>query len=315
MDSLPLLTTDQMASFVARGFLRLDAVVPPDVNAQAMDELPHLFRSWLDEFRGATAHDDGTDGDDGDEVPLPRSGTELADAYAPGSAFGRMVRVPAVAGAIASLVGPRPVVDHHFVHIKSAGDLHAQGLHMDAIVDTGPAFDIQLFWFPHDVAPREGGTRFVPGSHLRRVNMDDVSRYHHLAGEQYFSGEAGTVVIFHQGLWHAGAPNHGGRDRVMGKLRLNPTVPQVRLWDTSDLDARNRADDHVWAQTEPDQVAATLRGSEAWYEPSVHRLETVQRAILWRYLTGDPTFDVDWYLTRTERRDSLAAAATSGAVS
>ncbi|MEZ5248370.1 MAG: hypothetical protein R2713_03845 [Ilumatobacteraceae bacterium] len=64
-----LLTTDQMASFVARGFLRLDAVVPPDVNAQAMDRLPHLFRSWLDEFRSATAHDDGTDGDDGDEVP------------------------------------------------------------------------------------------------------------------------------------------------------------------------------------------------------------------------------------------------------
>ena len=105
VDSLPLLTTDQMASFVARGFLRLDAVVPPDVNAQAMDELPHLFRSWLDEFRGATAHDDGTDGDDGDEVPLPRSGTELADAYAPGSAFGRMVRVPAVAGAIADHMG------------------------------------------------------------------------------------------------------------------------------------------------------------------------------------------------------------------
>ncbi|MEZ5248369.1 MAG: hypothetical protein R2713_03840 [Ilumatobacteraceae bacterium] len=101
----------------------------------------------------------------------------------------------------------------------------------------------------------------------------------------------------------------------MGKLRLNPTVPQVRLCRTPATSARSRADDHVWAQTEPDQVAATLRGSEAWYEPSVHRLETVQRAILWRYLTGDPTFDVDWYLTRTERRDSLAAAATSGAVS
>lgn len=311
--SLPLLTTDQMASFVARGFLRLDAVVPPEINAQAMHELPRLFRSWLDEFRGAAAHDGADRADDDTEVPLPRSGTVLADAYAPGSAFGRMVRVPAVAGAIQSLVGADPVIDHHFVHIKSAGDLHAQGLHMDAIVDSGPAFDIQLFWFPHDVAPREGGTRFVPGSHLRRVNMDDVARYHHLAGEQYFSGDAGTVVIFHQGLWHAGAPNHGSRDRVMGKLRLNPTVPQVRLWDTSDLDGRTRADDHVWAQTEPDQVAATLRRSEPWYEPSVHRLETVQRAILWRYLTDDPTFDVDWYLTRTERRDSLVSRATSAA--
>lgn len=303
MDALPLLSTDQMASFVARGFLRLDAVVPDDVNAQALEELPKLFRSWLDEFRGASAH-----ATDDDEAPLPRSGTVLADAYPADSAFGRMVRVPAVAGAIASLVGPDPVVDHHFVHIKTAGDLNAQGLHMDAIIDEGPGFDIQLFWFPHDVAPREGGTRFVPGSHLRRVHMDDISRYHHLAGEEYFSGDAGTVVIFHQGLWHAGAPNHGTRHRVMGKLRLNPTVPQVRLWDTSDLDERNRADDHLWARMDPGQVAAELRRNEAWYEPSAQRLEIVQRAKLWRYLTGDPAFDVDWYLTRTERRAALAAS-------
>lgn len=303
MDSLPLLTTDQMASFVARGFLRFDAVVPDEVNRQALDELPRLFRSWLDEFRGVSGGPEPVAGVE----ELPRSGTALADAYRPDSAFGRMVRVPVIAGAIASLVGRAPVVDHHFVHIKQAGDLHAQGLHCDAIIDEGVAFDIQLFWFPHDVAPREGGTRFVPGSHLRRVNMDDVARYQHLAGEQYFAGDAGTVVIFHQGLWHAGAPNHGSRDRIMGKLRLNPTEPQVRLWDTSDLDARNRADDHMFARMEPGTVAGELRRSEPWYEPSVNRLETVQRAELWRYLTGDAGFDVDWYLTRTERRRRLVA--------
>ena len=56
-------------------------------------------------------------------------------------------------------------------------------------------------------------------------------------------------------------------------------------------------------------VASELRRSEDWFEPSVHRLETVQRAELWRYLTGDPAFDVDWYLTRTERRAALGEAA------
>ena len=302
-DESRLLTTDQMASFVARGFLRLDAVVPPEINAMAMEQLPGLFRAWLDEFRGVSGG--GPAG--ADDERLPRSGTPLHDAYPADSAFGAMVRVPEVAGAIESLVGADPVVDHHFVHIKTAGDLHAQGLHCDAIIDEGLAFDIQLFWFPHDVAPREGGTRFVPGSHLRRVNMDDVSRYQHLAGEEYFTGEAGTVVIFHQGLWHAGAPNHGSRDRVMGKLRLNPTRPQVRLWDTSDLEARNRNDDHMFARMEPGTVAAALRRMESWTEPSTHRLETVQRARLWRYLSGDDTFDVDWYLTRTERRAGLVA--------
>ena len=304
MDATHLLSTDQMASFVAQGFLRFDAVVPDELNRQALDELPSLYRTWVDEFRGVTA---GAAGSDDDEMQLPRSGTTLGRAYAADSAFGRMVRVPTIAGAIASLVGADPVVDHHFGHIKQAGDLHAQGLHCDAIIDQGPAFDIQLFWFPHDVAPREGGTRYVPGSHLRRVNMDDVARYHHLTGEQYFSGAAGTVLIFHQGLWHAGAPNHGSRDRVMGKLRLNPTQPQVRLWNTSDLEARNRADDHMFARMEPGTVAAALRHSQPWYEPSVHRLETVQRSLLWRHLTGDSEFDVDWYLTRTERRAALVA--------
>ncbi len=302
---LPLLTTAQMASFVSRGFLRLDAVVPDEINAQAMEELPRLFRAWLDEFRGAVT---GVAAEPDPEAPLPRSGTPLADAYHPDSAFGRMVRVPVIAGAIQSLVGSGPVVDHHFVHLKNAGDLHAQGLHCDAIIDAGQAFDIQLFWFPHDVAPKAGGTRFVPGSHLRRVNMDDVSRYHHLAGEEYFSGSAGTVVIFHQGLWHAGAPNHSDTLRVMGKLRLNPTQRQLRLWDTSDLDATMMAaDDHMFAAAQPGTVAAMLRGSEPWYEPAAHRLETVQRARLWRYLTGDEGFDVDWYLTRTERRAAIDA--------
>lgn len=295
------LTTDELARFVSRGVLALEAVVPDDINAQALDELPGLFRSWLHEF-GALRDDRALDPD---EVPLPRSGTPLADAYAPDSALGRMIRVPEVAGAIASLVGTAPVVDHHFVHLKAAGDLTVQGLHADAIIDDGLAFDIQLFWFPHAVAPGAGGTRYVPGSHLRRINTDDVARYQHLAGEAHFSGPAGTVLIFHHGLWHAGAPNRGNTVRVMGKLRLNPTEPQVRLWDTSDLDARNRADDHVFARAEAGTVAARLRGSEPWYEPSVHRLELVQRVKLWRYLTDDPAFDVDWYTTRTERRLAL----------
>jgi Phytanoyl-CoA dioxygenase (PhyH) len=301
--NLPRLSTEQMAGFVSRGFLAFEAVVPPDINAQAMEELPLLFRSWLNEFRAVLADRPGDD----HEAPIPRSGTALADAYASDSAFGRMVRVPEIAGAIASLVGSAPVVDHHFVHLKSAGDLIAQGLHCDAIIDAGAAFDIQLFWFPHDVASGAGGTRFVPGSHLRRVNMDDVSRYHHLAGEQYFAGPGGTVLIFHQGLWHAGAPNRSDTLRVMGKLRLNPTEPQVRLWDTSDLAARNVADDHVFARSDAGTVASMLRGGEPWYEPSVHRLEIVQRSRLWRYLSNDDAFDVDWYLTRTERRAALEA--------
>jgi len=99
MDHIPLLTTDQMASFVSRGFLRFDAVVPDDVNQQALEELPLLFRAWLDEFRGVTSGHVA----EPDAMELPRSGTPVHEAYAPDSAFGRMVRVPVIAGAISEL--------------------------------------------------------------------------------------------------------------------------------------------------------------------------------------------------------------------
>ena len=300
-----------MAEFVARGVLRLEAVVPPDINDQAVVELPHLFRSWVQEFSRTSAGVSSEPASDPDEVTLPTSGTPLAESYSTQSAFGRMVRVPVIAGAIQSLVGRDPVLDHHFIHLKKAGDLTAQELHCDAIIDSGPAFDVQLFWFPHDVAPKAGGTRFVPGSHLRRITTDDVARYQHLAGEEYYAGPAGTVMIFHQGLWHAGAPNHSDRLRVMGKLRLNPTTPQVRLWDTSDVPERNANNDHIFAHTEPTAIASRLRRMEPWFEQSAYRLELVQRALLWRYISDDASFDVDWYLTRTEQRQSRATAKPS----
>ena len=294
----PRLTTDQVASFVANGFLRLEAVVPDDINEQAMTELPQLFNEWLAQLIG-------TPRDESRPSMTQRSGTSMSLAYSGDSAIGRMLAVPEIAGAVASLVGTAAVFDHHFAHLKPPHDPSAQLLHCDAIVDPNTAFDIQLFWYPHDVAPGAGGTRFVPGSHLRRATASDVARYQHIVGEQFYSGPAGTVVIFHHGLWHAGAANDSDQLRVMGKVRINPTQPQVRLWDTSDLDARNARDEHVFAVTDSMSVASILRQRQPWYSEQVYRHELVQRAKLWRYLSGDEQFDLDWYLTRQETRSRL----------
>ena len=50
------------------------------------------------------------------------------------------------------------------------------GSRFDAIVDTAsPTFDIQIFYFPREVAENGGGTRFVPGSHLRRARAAAVA--------------------------------------------------------------------------------------------------------------------------------------------
>ena len=284
------LTTRQMAEFVTNGFLRFDAVVPAEINERAVTEIEQLNRERLQP----------------DGMKPPSTGTPLSECYPAPSAIGDYLRLPAVRGVIESLVGPDPTFDHDWTHQVPAGSTVEQGLHMDAITDTtAPSFDIQLFWFLHDVAPGEGGTRFVPGSHLHRVRPS-LGRYQHIRGEQRFSGPAGTVLAFHHGLWHAGQPNRGSTDRWMHKTRLNPTVPQVRRWNTSDLDGlHNPPTDHMFATMEADTVAQTFRTMHPWHGTTESRNEQIQRALLWRYLTGDEDYDVDHYLTRLADRDGL----------
>ena len=151
-----------------------------------------------------------------------------------------------------------------------------------------------------------------PGSyraaHLRIVHENSVARYQHIAGEQLFAGGAGTVLIFHQGMWHAGQANPSEKHRWMFKLRLNPTEPQVRLWDTSDYaDVAPGSWDHMFATTAPGStVANQLRKMQPWSFDGEYRIETMERVRLWRYLSDDPAFDVDWYRTRIEGRSALA---------
>lgn len=303
-----LLTTDQVATFVARGFLRFDAVVPPEINDQAMVDLPALLNDWVKQFVALSMGHGADDFDEAAAMQTSSSGTPVAEAYGPETAFGKMIRVPEIAGAIASLVGDAPVFDHSFAHLKPPHDMSWQRLHCDAIVDPNTAFDVQLFWFPHDIAPGAGGTRFVPGSHLRQAHNHDIGRYQHIKGDQYFAGEAGTVLIFHHGLWHAGAPNNSDNMRVMGKLRMNPTTPQVRLWDTSDLDERNTHTENLFATSSNRSVATVLRERQPWYDESSYRHELVLRSKLWRHLSADRKFDIDWYLTRQEMRAGLGTA-------
>lgn len=291
------LTTRQMAEFVTNGFLRFDNIVPDDINERALEELQALNAGRL------------LPSTDLDAMRPPHSGTPLDDCYPAPSVIGEYLRLPQIRGIIESLVGAAPEFDHDWVHYIPSGGTYLQPLHVDATADTDdPTFDIQLFWFSSDVAPGEGGTRFVPGSHLTRVRSAGIGRYHHIVGEQQVSCTAGTVFVFHHGLWHAGQPNPGA-DRWMHKVRLNPTEPQTRLWNTDDFDeVQSPHTDHVFARMQTGSVADTFRTMHPWMSVTEHRNAQAQRALLWRHLTGEPDFDVDYYLTRLEQRAQRAMA-------
>ncbi len=301
-----LLNSTQMAQFAARGFLRMDSVVPEALNQQFLADVGHVDEDLVETPGSHYARVMSTSA-----VPVVPAGVLLNDAYPSGSALNQLMNLPVVAGAIQSLVGHSPVFDHHFLHItfpprfyESAGAVPtSQHTHQDSTIDPRKAFDIQIMYFPHDVTRDMGGTRFVPGTHLRRVSEAAIGRYQNVRGQQHMVCPPGTLLFMHMGVWHGGGMNTSERMRYMFKIRLGPSERQVRLWDDSDL-----PNDHFqqrpifWTgkRENVDPIHEILTKSEPWFEFDTSRLEYLNRIRFWRYLLGDESFDADFWLTRVE---------------
>ena len=278
IDKQYLLNSKQMASFVARGFLRFDELVPTELNEAAMAEI-----------------DAGT-------LKAAPAGTPLSECYPAPSAIGRMLNMPEIQGVIQSLVGPDPLFDHHAVHVRQANEGAAQGMHGDSIIDTRMHFDIQLMYFPHDVPLDMGGTLIVPGSQYRRINEMDIARYQNFLGQIPMVCKAGTILVLHHGIWHCGRQNKTNTKRYMYKIRLNPRVRQLRLWNTDDLETENAKHKPIFTRetNAVEDIQTILSRGEPWFEDAGARLEIVNRIKMWRFLTGDTNFDVHYWLTRLE---------------
>ncbi|HEY9291530.1 MAG TPA: phytanoyl-CoA dioxygenase family protein [Microlunatus sp.] len=273
VDRKHLMTSVEMAHFVSHGSFALEAVVPDAMNRRAIEIL-----------------DAG--------IPGYPFGTPLDEAFPNGTFVRELLDLPAIAGAVQSLVGPNPVIDHHAVHVRPPHGGEAQNMHGDAILDTRTdAFDMQLMYYPREVTLEQGGTLSVPGTHLRKINQTGIGRYQNLAGQTRLTCPAGTVVFLHHGIWHGGRRNDSDQPRYMFKIRFNPTVRQLRLWNTDDIG--------------DSAVLKELTTTFGWTHANEGRLELVNRAKLWRTLTGDQFFDIDNYLTREQLRPQFIAPGAS----
>ncbi|WP_293677000.1 phytanoyl-CoA dioxygenase family protein [uncultured Phenylobacterium sp.] len=305
MSELPLLDARTMAGFAARGFLRMDGAVPEEINAQFLAEVGEIagpepgrkLRRTYGEVLARAA------------VPEVPAGTPLARAYPQGSAMARLLELPVVAGAIRSLVGEAPTFDHHFLHVTfppayheaGGGENVSQHTHQDSTIDPRQAFDLQIMYYPHEVTRPMGGTRFVPGTHLRKVSEAALGRYQNVRGQQHMVCGAGTLLFLHSGMWHGGGVNLSDRTRTMFKVRMNPSASQVRQFDLSTLE-RAAAQRPIFylKGPQPPSVEQILMTPEPWFEDDTGRLEFINRVKLWRYLTGDAGYDADYWLTRLE---------------
>jgi hypothetical protein len=100
--------------------------------------------------------------------------------------------------------------------------------------------------------------------------------------------------MLHHGIWHGGRRNDSDAEQYMFKVRFNPTVRQRLLWNTDDL-------------RDP-RVAEELNTRFDWYENATARLEVYNRVKLWQAMTGDDTFDPDYWVTRVTNRPQRIVA-------
>jgi len=260
-----LLTSLQMADFVGQGYLIFDEMVPrelcdailPDIEAlmSCLNVGAPFCNIWRDQL------------------------------------IGDIFRLPQVEGMIHSLVGPDPLYDHHAVHIVPPRTEVGPNLHQDSVTDLRKDyFDIQISLFPQDTPPEIGGTSFIPGTHFRNIRTGEASHYQHVLGRKYANCKAGTMIVWDTRLWHAARCNRTDTTRYMFKLRLNPSVPQIRLFDTTDLD-------------HPD-IGRNLSRIQPFFGND-GRYEQMQRVLRWRYISDQPNFDIgERFLRRIEYNPS-----------
>ena len=291
IDTLNLLTTSQVAEFAAKGCLRFDGLIGSDLNQEFLD----LF-----------AEDIGSDDRYVNRViPNCKPGTYLPQAFPQDHPLSKILAQPVVAGTLKSLMGTNPIFDHHHVHMTFPNRSRVQTNHQDSTIDLrSKNFDIQMIYFPHEVNDKMGGTRYIPGTHLRTVHESQIARYQNIRGQIRVTCPAGTIIFFHHGIWHGGGKNTSDIPRIMYKLRLQPSGSQSLQWDTSDLTEERikswqRPIFHAFGKREEDDVPSKLMSHEPWFD-NTSRLEYMNRIRFWRTLLNDAEIDIDYWLTRVE---------------
>ena len=123
----------------------------------------------------------------------------------------------------------------------------------DAPVMISPCVCVNVMWMLNDFSAENGGTRFVPGSHLRGRPprpIDDAGET--LAAE----GTAGTAMVFDGRLWHGTGANVSSGNRY--GLLTTFCGPQFRPQENFTIGARPE----MLADASPDLLA--LLGFKIW---------------------------------------------------
>ena len=253
---LQLLSDDQVQRFIADGFVIIDSKLEASFHQKVTEQIAYAL-----------------------EYELPHPGDNIVPRV---PALNKLCECPAVQGALRSLLGDRFVfLPHRFPHNsdplaanaattssgasleQEAGDVRQisafesqptmaegsisfSGWHQDSHAGCGRTRwhtlrAANVFYFPHATPLHMGPTRFLAGSHL-------YATLHDLRMEQAVMQEipAGSVVIAHFDLAHAGSPNNSDLGRYMMKfVALRTENPTKATWNNRDQNWRTPSNLHT----------------------------------------------------------------------
>lgn len=203
IDTKTLLTDDQLAQFIARGYLVLENDLPASFHELLLNKIKTVFAE---------------EGNPGNNI-LPRI-PEIDKCF----------NTPTVRGALTSILGEDYYMHpHRHCHHNQPGKPTPQAWHKDgywSAFRSHRPWWAMIFYYTQDVTEEMGPTGIMPGSQF----------YEQFPGNESVvrmpSGKAGTMVMVHFDLWHRASHNISGLDRYMMKFQfVRLQAPRYPTWN------------------------------------------------------------------------------------
>ena len=193
----PLLADDQVADFIINGYHVIEPAFTPQFHQQVYDDLQALPAN------------------PGDRIN--KSVSNLDEVYGH----------PSVVGVLTSLLGADfKMADHRHCHRNLPGT-RSQQWHQDSLMiptlpdGHGRAPDhvksLLVMYYPQAIESSMGPTALIPGSHLFGAAADRNASHGNFRDQVVATLRAGSVLVLHYDIWHAGTANTSNTIRYMVK--------------------------------------------------------------------------------------------------
>ena len=217
----------QMKQFIREGYVMLKTGLPPEFHAALFDQTVEVFEK---------------EGNPGNNL-LPRM-----------PAVGKVLADPAVAGALASVLGPDYFMEpHRHCHYRAPRS-EGQDLHKDSFTRRRHhTRRVLALYYPQDTTEDMGPTSVVPGSHYYNTLAGGL----HASEETQLTVDAGSVAIVNYDIWHRGTANRSNGPRYMMKfLFARISEPEAPTWDSVEEE---------WTPADGEVHTAMLRHMWDWH--------------------------------------------------